>query len=216
MHFNNPNRLRDERGKAVAEMRGLCEILETEKRGSFRPEEERRFQFCKKEIARCDAALAKLPTHEEQSRMKAVQWGDDGSSGTAEQNSLYRNSPKMATSFNDVYKQQRAERGTLSVLEPPSQWVDTKTGDTVEVLSATERLCSEGDERQLHFGRLIRGLVTSKWDNANREREYLAQGGNVNVAGGVLVNAELSTGFIDKVRAAMVTLRAGAKTIPMQ
>jgi HK97 family phage major capsid protein len=216
-------KLLDRKAAAVAEMKTIVEACDREHRDRLTKEQDHRFQFLKADVEKLNEQIEQARNQRESELCSLTgsvyQVGSDDPVGDAERkagiaNSLYRNMPKMPTSFTEIYKQQRAERGTLAVAEPPSQWVDAQSGDTVEVLSADERLSREGDERQLHFGRLIRGLVTSKWQDSDREKQYLAQSGNINAAGGVLVADELAQGFIDKVRAAMVCLRAGAKTVP--
>ena len=98
-------------------------------------------------------------------------------------------------------------------------WRD-RDGRSVYVLTKHGRfqdLPSQSSYRaeDLSLGRLIRGIATGdprKYASA----EYKALGENSNQAGGFLVPAELSSELIDAARAASVTQRAGALTVPMQ
>jgi HK97 family phage major capsid protein len=65
----------------------------------------------------------------------------------------------------------------------------------------------------LSVGRVVRGLVTGKWDGADAERR--AMGTTIGTAGGYLIPEPISANITDLARNASVVVRAGALTIPM-
>jgi HK97 family phage major capsid protein len=72
---------------------------------------------------------------------------------------------------------------------------------------------SDEELSQLSVGRLVRGMVTSKWDGADGEHRALTEG--TNSAGGFLTPEPLAARFIDRVRNASRVMQAGAQTVPM-
>jgi HK97 family phage major capsid protein len=72
---------------------------------------------------------------------------------------------------------------------------------------------SELDPDRASLGRLVRGMVTGRWDGAELEQRALSEG--TDSAGGYLTPEPLAARFIDRVRNAMQVMRAGAQTVPM-
>jgi HK97 family phage major capsid protein len=86
------------------------------------------------------------------------------------------------------------------------------------MLSANERLADQGGRKPTgaHLGKMLRGMITGKWDDADLERRYLAQSGGVNTQGGYLVPEQLSAEILDLARAQSVLFRAGCRTVEME
>ncbi len=104
------------------------------------------------------------------------------------------------------YGQDRVLPGEAHTLEVP--------GDPfgIRALRPSERICREGSAG-LSWGRLIRGLVTGDWRNAEMEQRALAEG--VGSEGGYLVPTPLAGRVIDLARAKATVVQAGAATVPM-
>src|SRR5207244_1562131 len=66
---------------------------------------------------------------------------------------------------------------------------------------------------QLSIGKLVRGMVSSKWSGAEGEHRALTEG--TNSAGGFLTPEPLAAAFLDRVRNASRVMQAGAHTVPM-
>ncbi len=181
-----------QRDHCVRLMKGLVAKLDHENRNEFTAAEDKEFNKLKSQLAAADEVLARPHTKEE---------------------------PKVISTGNP---NGGAEIAFHANGQAAAEWYDTKTGDAIAVLSVTDRLrehcshCSPSGSPPLHLGRLLRGAITQRWsDDSIPEREFLAQAGGINSAGGVLVPEVLATDFIDLARAKTVCLRAGAKTIPM-
>lgn len=89
-------------------------------------------------------------------------------------------------------------------------WVNEK-GEPVRVLAPNELLGREAKSETGSLGDTVRALVTG----ARNEFEAKALGEGVQSAGGFTVPAPLATWFIDRLRSQSVTIRAGARTVPM-
>lgn len=101
---------------------------------------------------------------------------------------------------------------------PTDVWTDPKTGQPVCVLTPQQSMSdlsepSAYDNEPLSLARYVRGIVTGRWNNAERELRAMNEG--TLGSGGYLVPSPLSSQIIDKVRNAAVLIRAGARTIPM-
>jgi HK97 family phage major capsid protein len=99
-----------------------------------------------------------------------------------------------------------------------SGWTDPRTGQPVAVLKPEQRMADLAgsaayDAEPLSLGKYVRGLATGRWDGAEREMRAMTEGSLG--GGGYLVPSPLSSQIIDRVRNAAVTVRAGARTIPM-
>lgn len=70
------------------------------------------------------------------------------------------------------------------------------------------------EDRDLSFGRYVRGVVTGDWTDAERERRAMAEG--TLSAGGYAVPTPLAAGIIDRARALARVFQAGARTVPME
>ncbi|WP_374656456.1 phage major capsid protein [Dongia sp.] len=70
------------------------------------------------------------------------------------------------------------------------------------------------DCRNLSLGRVIRGMFTGKWDDADAELRVM--GSVPSTAGGFLIPTPISTNILDLVRNASVMVQAGALTVPME
>lgn len=91
----------------------------------------------------------------------------------------------------------------------PSGWEDRK-GNEIRVLSPKDSFAN-GERSELSIGRYLRAVVCGPSNDV--ERRALAEG--TDSAGGYTVPAPLAAQFIDRLRAASVCVRAGARTIPM-
>jgi HK97 family phage major capsid protein len=65
---------------------------------------------------------------------------------------------------------------------------------------------------ELSLGRMVRGIVTGNWDNAQAEKRTIDQSGT----GAYLVPEILSSEVIDQARSQAVCFNAGAKLVPME
>lgn len=70
------------------------------------------------------------------------------------------------------------------------------------------------DEKDLSFGKYVRGLLTGDWSDADAERRALVEG--TATAGGHLVPTPLSARIIDRARNQTRVLQAGAQIVPME
>lgn len=70
-----------------------------------------------------------------------------------------------------------------------------------------------GRDADFSLGRLVRGMVTGRWDDAEIEQRALAN--STNAAGGFLSPEPLANYVLDRVRNKMRTVEAGATTVPM-
>jgi HK97 family phage major capsid protein len=73
---------------------------------------------------------------------------------------------------------------------------------------------SDDELSQLSLGKIVRGMVTSRWDGAEAEHRALTEG--TNSAGGFLTPEPLAARFIDRIRNASRVMQAGATTVPME
>jgi HK97 family phage major capsid protein len=69
------------------------------------------------------------------------------------------------------------------------------------------------DADEFSLGRLVRGMATGRWDDADLERRALAEG--TDSAGGFLTPEVLASNVIDRVRDAARVMEAGATTVPL-
>ncbi|MFD9909409.1 phage major capsid protein [Streptomyces sp. NPDC059063] len=72
---------------------------------------------------------------------------------------------------------------------------------------------SDRDHEGLNFDKLIRGMATGKWKDADAERKALSEG--TLSAGGYLVPTPLASNVIDLARNQMRVAQAGATFVPM-
>jgi HK97 family phage major capsid protein len=70
-----------------------------------------------------------------------------------------------------------------------------------------------GDERGLHFGKIVRGLATGDWEGADDEARAMSE--SPVTAGGHLVPAPLAANLIDRARSEAVLTSLGATVVPM-
>jgi HK97 family phage major capsid protein len=101
---------------------------------------------------------------------------------------------------------------------PTDAWTDPRTGQPVCVLTPQQRMSdlaepSAYDDGPLSLAKYVRGIVTGRWNNAERELRAMNEG--TLGSGGYLVPSPLSSAIIDRVRNNAVMIRAGAKTVPM-
>lgn len=69
------------------------------------------------------------------------------------------------------------------------------------------------EHRDLNFGAMLRGWLTSNWSGAENEQRALLEG--TQAGGGVLVPTPLSASIIDRARNVSRCFRAGARVVPM-
>ena len=70
------------------------------------------------------------------------------------------------------------------------------------------------EEEEVDFGKYLRGMVTGRWENADRERRAMSEG--TDAVGGFLVPTILSGQIIDLVRNKTRVMEAGATLVPME
>lgn len=70
------------------------------------------------------------------------------------------------------------------------------------------------DGEEFSLGRLVRGMVTGRWEDAELERRALAEG--TDSAGGFLTPEILASSVIDRVRNQARVIEAGAQTVPLE
>ena len=92
------------------------------------------------------------------------------------------------------------------------------TGTMVRALLPNQSFCSRaaevGDGGPNYAGRVLHSWLTGRTDSPSFQAS--AQQGNIDTAGGYLLEPTLSQIFVDYARAASVCVRAGAVTIPME
>lgn len=69
------------------------------------------------------------------------------------------------------------------------------------------------DPERFRLGRMVRGALTGVWEGAGLEQRALSEG--TLSQGGYLIPSPLSASLIDRVRARMAVMQAGALTVPM-
>lgn len=120
------------------------------------------------------------------------------------------------------------ERIEIKRALPPRQVEDVPGGDEAPVLLAPEQRMQDWgrgrvpvprslraeDADQFSLGRLLRGMCTGQWEQAEVEQRALSEGSGA--AGGFLTPEILATVIIDKVRNAARVLQAGATTVPLE
>jgi HK97 family phage major capsid protein len=70
-------------------------------------------------------------------------------------------------------------------------------------------------QRDLSFGKYLRGVLTGNWHNAERELESRAMGEGTQTGGGALVPTVYSSQIIDLARVQTQVLNAGAQIVPL-
>jgi HK97 family phage major capsid protein len=110
-----------------------------------------------------------------------------------------------------------APRGQGGPREDPGQKAPIDEQSGLPILTKAHKVIDnlpDGEERKgLDLGRFLRGVATGSWQGAAEERKSLDESSNA--TGGYLLTPELSADFIDQMRAKMVCIAAGARTIPM-
>ncbi|MCC7365018.1 MAG: phage major capsid protein [Dehalococcoidia bacterium] len=80
--------------------------------------------------------------------------------------------------------------------------------------SLRERIDRRGlitdEERELSFGKMLRGIITGEWRDAEAENRALSHG-----SAGIVLPLSISAGIIDRFRTQATVLRAGARTYEM-
>lgn len=89
-------------------------------------------------------------------------------------------------------------------------WSD-RDGGEIRVLAPDESLAERSEYRGPPLGSIMRAMITGPRND--EEQRALAEG--TDSAGGYTVPEELAKQFIDRLRAASVCIRAGARTVPM-
>lgn len=98
----------------------------------------------------------------------------------------------------------------------------TVDGAELPLLRREQRCCDAWPRRmlpgginpqELRFGRIVKGIATGDWSDAQAERRALSVG--MGSEGGFLVPSEVSDRFIDLARSKSVIMEAGALTLPL-
>lgn len=137
---------------------------------------------------------------------------------TADDKKNYDTAERELTSVSDEIE---AHPDARERAEDPAIFGNTQKADSGITLrhdqSFTDWAKANGqvrtDNENLRFGKIIRGMVTGDWKDAEKERRALAEG--TDSAGGFTVPSPLSTKLIDKARNATSIFKAGAVTVPM-
>lgn len=115
-------------------------------------------------------------------------------------------------SLNRAAPSQRTIYAGGYVSTDDAQWRNISTGATVRVLNADQPMATvDMGEATARFGDYARALVIGPRNEA--ERRALNEG--TTTAGGHLVPTPLASSIIDRMRAATVVFRAGARTVEM-
>jgi HK97 family phage major capsid protein len=93
--------------------------------------------------------------------------------------------------------------------EPPLLSRDEKVADWVR----SQRRGGNGDQPEMRFAKIARGLATGNWENAELEQRAIAE--SPATAGGHMIPVPVASTVIDKARNASRVIQAGAQTIPM-
>jgi HK97 family phage major capsid protein len=108
----------------------------------------------------------------------------------------------------------RQDRSTSSTADEDGRELIVRSGETLgEWGIRTGRAPSWGDERGLHFGKIVRGLATGDWADAPDEERAMSE--SPVTAGGHLVPAPLAASLIDRARSQAVLTQLGAQIVPM-
>jgi HK97 family phage major capsid protein len=104
---------------------------------------------------------------------------------------------------------------------PAGEWIDTKSGDRIPVLTHGQSLADLSDRKGDNapdMGRLLRGICCggTAADANELAEERKAMGISVDPSGGYTVGGIVADTWIDALRAEMVLSRAGALMLPMQ
>jgi len=110
----------------------------------------------------------------------------------------------QATPFGGTGREPDGDVG-LRPEQRVADWLrDNGDNTSVRDLDAPERYS---------LGAMVRGAVTGRWDGAEPEQRALSE--SVLADGGYLVPTPLAGQMIDRLRASMQTMQAGATTVPM-
>lgn len=97
-------------------------------------------------------------------------------------------------------------------------FIDTKTGNRIQVLKHSDKLLERKSNNDMpSVGRLLRGIILG--GQAHDAEELSTERKSLNIfsdpSGGYSVGGDLSSEWIDSLRANMVLSKAGARTLPM-
>lgn len=132
---------------------------------------------------------------------------------------------EAATAKRDGLKQQadRLEnqqveklKNKMNTEENTMNFINTTTGQNINILNKHEKLTdkfSTNEKINADLGKMVKGMITGKWENASEEQKIVAM--NTNGDGNVLIPTPLSNSMIDLVRAKSVLSQAGVPIIPM-
>jgi HK97 family phage major capsid protein len=98
-------------------------------------------------------------------------------------------------------------------------FIDTKTGNRIQVLKHSDKLLERKSNNDMpSVGRLLRGIILG--GQARDAEELSTERKSLNIfsdpSGGYTVGGDLSSEWIDSLRANMVLSKAGARTLPME
>ncbi len=165
---------------------------------------------------RADGASARDVAQEYQavlSRMEYLQRAEHSDDVTAELRGLERTLNGFGDLLDVVGTVDR--RGVVPDSTPSHRYqVGAPLGDRRMADYVEARGLVREDEKDLSFGKYVRGLITGEWSGAEAERRALVEG--TATAGGHLVPTPLSARIIDRARNQTRVLQAGAQIVPME
>jgi HK97 family phage major capsid protein len=156
-----------------------------------------------KQTARCDALRARVQQVEAQEQHQRQRLTEARllTAGTRNEDSA------RIEALNRGGDAEGVDRGERPVLGPERRMADWVRGRIRSNYSAEEIA-------EFSLGRMVRGMVTGNWKDAEVERRALAEG--TLSAGGALTPEVLAGPAIDRVRNAARVFEAGAQTVPLE
>lgn len=118
-----------------------------------------------------------------------------------------RRAAEMAGNFNNTLNDNPVKPGR-------EQWIDKRSGKVIPVFGKDEKFADSlaPEERGLSIGKLIAGMITGDFSQAEKEQRALGTGIG---SGSVLVPSSFYAEVIDKARAKTCCGAAGAKLVDM-
>ncbi len=182
--------LREERADLHEQLDEVLKVAERENR-DLRAAERQKFDRLEQRVKRLDAEIGEYdrehPRSKALERSMATRWA-------------------TPQGLNEPGDRSRAEsEATLGREQRMADWAGPRYGRSG---------FDDDDARDFSLGRVVRGMVTGNWDDADLEKRALAEG--VDATGGFLTPEILSTTVIDRVRNQAKVIEAGARTVPLE
>ena len=183
--------LREERADLHEQLDEVLKVAERENR-DLRAAERQKFDRLEQRCKALDAEIGEYdrdhPRSKALERSMATRWA----------------TPEKADEPGDRSRAETSE-ATLGREQRMADWAGPRYGRSG---------FDDDDARDFSLGRVVRGMVTGNWDDADLEKRALAEG--VDATGGFLTPEILSTQVIDRVRNQAKVIEAGARTVPLE